>query len=105
VTAPDGRADAGRVEAMLRGAFGPDAAIAVRDDSHLHAGHAGALEGSHMAVALTSARFQGLPRAARHRLVYDALRPLLAPGGIHALAITAEAPGPTGTPPPPDPRT
>lgn len=85
--------DAATVDAALRAFFGADASVAVRDDSHLHVGHAGALEGSHFGVAVTSARFRGLGRAAQHRLVYDALRPLLAPGGIHALAIdTTPAP-------------
>ena len=94
------------VESGLRAFFGPDARIEVRDDSHLHAGHAGALEGSHFGVSVASERFRGLGRAARHRLVYDALRPLLRPGGIHALAITAEdasAPPPPSTAPDPAP--
>jgi BolA family transcriptional regulator, general stress-responsive regulator len=67
--------------------------IEVEDDSHLHAGHAGAREGGHYTVRLCSARFAGLSRVARHRLVYDALGPLL-PQGIHALAIDARAPDP-----------
>ena len=65
--------------------------LEVQDDSHLHAGHAGAREGRHFSVRLTSARFAGCSRVARHRLVYDALR-LLMPAGIHALAIEAHAP-------------
>ena len=65
--------------------------IAVSDDSHLHAGHAGAREGRHFSVRLTSARFSGLARVARHRLVYDSLGPLAAQG-VHALAIQAKAP-------------
>lgn len=88
------------VEAGLRAFFGPGAAITVRDDSHLHAGHAGAKEGSHFGVAVTSERFGGLGPAARHRLVYDALRPLLRPGGIHALAIDANPPAPSNSPDP-----
>jgi BolA protein len=66
--------------------------LAVQDDSHLHAGHAGAREGRHFSVRLTSPRFNGLSRVARHRLVYDALQSLI-PQGIHALAIDARAPG------------
>ena len=92
--------DAVLVEQELRRFFGDAASIAVRDDSHLHAGHAGAKEGSHFGVTVTSERFRGLGPAARHRLVYDALRPHLVPGGIHALAIDATLPGPTI---PPDP--
>ena len=79
------------IEARLRAALDPSA-IEVRDDSHLHAGHAGAREGRHFSVRLTSARFTGLGRVARHRLVYDALRSLMS-SGIHALAIEAQAPG------------
>jgi BolA protein len=80
------------IEAVLRAALAPEA-LAVVDDSHLHAGHAGAREGRHFSVAVTSARFEGLGRVARHRLVYDALHSLM-PRGIHALAIDARAPQP-----------
>ena len=66
--------------------------LAVQDDSHLHAGHAGAREGRHFTVRIVSPRFAGLTRVARHRLVYDALHSLM-PRGIHALAIEARAPG------------
>jgi BolA family transcriptional regulator, general stress-responsive regulator len=82
---------AAEIETRLRAALQPST-IAVQDDSHLHAGHAGAREGRHFSVTLTSARFAGLARVARHRLVYDALGPL-APQGVHALAIVAKAPG------------
>jgi len=79
------------IEAALRAALAPTE-IEVQDDSHLHAGHAGAREGRHFSVRVASARFNGLSRVARHRLVYDALRNLI-PQGIHALAIDARAPG------------
>lgn len=65
--------------------------LAVRDDSHLHAGHAGAREGRHFSVTICSTRFEGLSRVGRHRLVYDALASLMR-RGIHALAIEAHAP-------------
>lgn len=65
--------------------------LEVQDDSHLHAGHAGAREGRHFTVRLVSERFHGLSRVARHRLVYDALGSLI-PQGIHALAIQAQTP-------------
>jgi BolA protein len=74
----------------LRETLAPSA-LHVQDDSHLHAGHAGAREGRHFTVRLTSARFTGLTRLARHRLVYDSLGPLAAQG-VHALAIVAQAP-------------
>jgi BolA protein len=79
------------IEAALRAALAPEA-LAVVDDSHLHAGHAGAREGRHFTLRIVSARFEGLSRVARHRLVYDALHSLI-PRGIHALAIEARAPG------------
>jgi BolA protein len=63
----------------------------VSDDSHQHAGHAGAREGRHFSVRIVSPRFAGLSRLARHRRVYDSLH-LLIPRGIHALAIDAKSP-------------
>lgn len=79
------------IESELRSELQP-LALEVLDDSHLHAGHAGALEGRHFTVRMTSERFNGLSRVARHRLIYHALRRLI-PRGIHALAIEAHAPG------------
>ena len=79
------------IETELRSALQP-LALEVQDDSHLHAGHAGALEGRHFSVRVVSARFNGLSRLARHRLVYDSLK-LLMQRGIHAVAIDARAPG------------
>ena len=74
----------------MQSALQPES-LEVIDDSHLHAGHAGAREGRHFTVRLTSERFNGLSRVARHRLIYDALQ-LLIPRGIHALAIEARSP-------------
>jgi BolA family transcriptional regulator, general stress-responsive regulator len=81
---------AAAVDAALRKALAPES-LTVRDDSAAHAGHAGAREGSHLAVQIVSKSFIGCSRVARHRLVYDALRQLM-PQGIHALAIDARAP-------------
>jgi BolA protein len=78
------------IEQALAQALQPSE-LAVRDDSHLHAGHAGAREGRHFSVTICSTRFEGLSRVGRHRLVYDALASLM-PRGIHALAIEASAP-------------
>ena len=78
------------IELALNTALQP-VALSVQDDSHLHAGHAGAREGRHFSVRVVSARFAGLNRVARHRLVYDSLQQLI-PLGIHALAIDARAP-------------
>lgn len=80
------------IERRLRERFA-DARITVDDDSHLHAGHAGAAGGAgHYSVRVESARFAGLTTVARHRLVYDCLKDWM-PARIHALAIVARAPG------------
>ena len=79
------------IERTLGASLDPQV-LEVQDDSHLHAGHAGAREGRHFSVRVVSARFAGLTRVARHRLVYDSLKVLI-PLGIHALAIDARAPG------------
>ena len=79
------------IDAAVRIALQP-LRLEVLDDSHLHAGHAGAREGRHFTVRITAERFNGLSRVARHRLIYDSLQ-LLIPRGIHALAIEARAPG------------
>ncbi|UCE31957.1 MAG: BolA family transcriptional regulator [Burkholderiales bacterium] len=77
-------------ERLLR-AF-PDAQIEISDDSHLHAGHEGARSGAgHFRVRLVSARFGGLNRIQRHRLVYDAVADWM-PHRVHALVIEAQAP-------------
>ena len=81
---------ADEIEAALREALAPDS-LTVVDDSHLHAGHAGAREGRHFSVRIVTPRFQGLTRLARHRLVYDALARWM-PRGIHALALSTLTP-------------
>lgn len=88
--APSG-VTATEIEAALRDALTPEQ-LTITDDSHLHAGHAGAREGRHFSVRIVSPRFNDLSRLKRHRLVYDALHSLI-PRGIHALAIDARAPG------------
>ncbi len=72
--------------------FAP-ARLAIVDESHRHAGHAGARpEGeTHFAVTITSAAFAGLGRVARQRLVHDALKQELA-ASVHALSLTTLAP-------------
>lgn len=65
--------------------------LEIHDDSHLHAGHAGAREGGHYRVGIASPRFVGLPPLARHRLVYAAVGELMAQG-VHALSIDARLP-------------
>ncbi len=79
------------IERRLRSTFDP-AELLVKDQSHLHAGHAGAQEGKgHFDVRIVSERFEGLGRVARHRLVYDALGDYMQTD-IHALSVNAIAP-------------
>jgi BolA protein len=81
-----------RLEARLRSALQP-VELRVVDDSHLHAGHAGAAGGhGHFTVLLVSERFAGLPVVRRHRMVYEAVGDMMTTD-IHALSITALAPG------------
>ena len=67
--------------------------LTVVDESHRHAGHAGARPGgeTHFAVTIASAAFAGLGRITRQRLVYDALKEELA-AGVHALSLTTRTP-------------
>jgi BolA protein len=59
----------------------------IEDESHLHAGHAGAEGGAgHFRIHIQSPAFKGLNRVQQHRLVYDALSAWI-PYEIHALAI------------------
>jgi BolA protein len=79
------------LRARFEAAF-PGAAIEVVDDSHLHAGHAGASGGAgHYSVRIVSPRFDGTSTVARHRLVYDAVRDWM-PHRVHALVIVARTP-------------
>jgi BolA protein len=70
----------------------PDA-LEVRDDSASHAGHAGAKSGGgHYVLTIVSPRFVGVSRLGRHRMVYEALGPLMQQQ-IHALALHTYATG------------
>ncbi|BEP35497.1 BolA family transcriptional regulator [Variovorax sp. V59] len=76
------------LEAALRQALQPTM-LEVIDESGAHAGHAGANaegRGTHFRVRIASPLFEGKPRVARHRLVYDALQVFIAQG-LHAIAI------------------
>jgi len=65
----------------------------VVDDSHRHAGHAGAADGrGHFTVLLVSKRFAGLSTLRRHRLVYEVVGDMMTTD-VHALSIQAIAPG------------
>ena len=80
----------------LTTAFAP-ARLEVRDDSHLHQGHAGHRPGgeSHFSVHIVANAFKGKSRIERHRMINEALLGELK-GGVHALAIQALAPGEDG---------
>ena len=73
-------------------AFAPTE-LRIDDESHLHAGHAGAATGrGHYAVRLRSASFTGKSLIERHRMVYAAIGDMMQTD-IHALSIRALAPG------------
>ena len=78
------------IRAALERSLAPTA-LEVLDDSARHAGHAGARSGGHYRVAVVSSAFAGRSRLERHRMVYQALEPLMGQG-IHALNIRAAAP-------------
>lgn len=72
------------------------AVVELVDDSHLHAGHAGAREGKgHFRVRIVSPDFAGLRPLQRHQLVYRALGELMQTD-IHALNIVALTPEEAG---------
>jgi BolA protein len=79
------------IEARLLQALIPSL-LEVIDESHLHAGHAGARDGrGHFRVRIVAASFAGVAPIRRHRMVYEALGDLMQ-SEIHALAIDAEPP-------------
>ena len=80
-----------RLRRCLEDRFAPSLLI-IEDESHLHAGHAGAAGGhSHFRVTIRAEAFRGVSPVARHRLVYAAVGDLLETD-IHALAIEASPP-------------
>lgn len=84
---------AARIRAKLTDAFAPDRLVVI-DESHLHAGHAGARPGgeSHFRIEIVAAAFAGLSRLDRQRRVNVALADELR-GPIHAVSVSARAPG------------
>lgn len=89
-----------RIVARLTAGLEPHE-LAILDEFDRHAGHAGVRSGpghapagggTHYRVQIVSAKFAGLNRVARHRLVYDLL-PAEFADGLHALALDAKAPG------------
>lgn len=87
-----------RIETKLTEALSPTR-IEVLDESHLHAGHAGARpEGeTHFRVRVVSAAFSGVGRVERHRRINALLAEELS-GPVHALAIDARSPEEPGRP-------
>lgn len=83
-----------RVDAIrerLTAAFAPQR-LEIVDESHKHAGHAGARDGrGHFAVFIVSPAFAGLSPIQRHRAVYQALGEMMQTD-IHALSIQASSP-------------
>lgn len=80
-----------KLESRIASALAPSH-LEIIDDSHLHAGHAGAADGrGHFTVIIASERFAGLRTLQRHRLVYDAVGDLMVTD-VHALSIHASAP-------------
>lgn len=83
------------VEQKLRDTYQPDEFELV-DNSHLHAGHAGnKLGGSHLAVKMVSAVFEGMSTMQRFRHVQATLKAELQ-AQIHALELDLKAPSQRG---------
>lgn len=79
------------IRARLEDAFRPKE-LEIFDDSHLHTGHAGARDGrGHFRVRIVAERFRGKMPLERHRMVFDALGPMMETD-IHALSLQAKAP-------------
>ena len=79
------------IRSRLAEALAPTA-LDIEDESHRHAGHAGARDGrGHFRVRIVSATFEGQSPLARHRAVYAALGDLMQTD-IHALVIDARTP-------------
>jgi len=80
-----------RIRASLEQALAPQA-LEIEDESHRHAGHAGARDGrGHYRVRIVAAAFAGMPLLKRHQRVYAALGNLMQTD-IHALALDTRAP-------------
>lgn len=66
--------------------------LEIVDESHVHAGHAGAAAGGgHFRLLIVSADFAGRSQLQRHRSIYQALDDMM-PAEIHALSIKALTP-------------
>lgn len=75
-----------RMTSLLHTAM-PDADVTIVDESHLHAGHAGAKTGlGHFALTIKSMELNGLNRVKQHQAIYSALGDMMRTD-IHALSI------------------
>ena len=83
---------ADRIKTKITQALAPVRLVVV-DESHRHAGHAGARpEGeTHFRVEICSTAFAGLSRIERQRLVHQVLAEELA-GRVHALSLATTTP-------------
>ena len=80
-----------KIRTALEQALQPQRLV-IEDESHKHAGHAGAATGrGHFHVEIVAASFAGTPLIARHRRVYEALGELMQTD-IHALSLRARTP-------------
>jgi len=87
----DNAARLAEIRRRLEADFDP-VSLEVIDESHLHAGHAGARDGrGHFRVVIRSDAFAGLPMIRRHRLVYESMGTMMQ-SDIHALTIDAQSP-------------
>ncbi|MFL2769552.1 MAG: BolA family protein [Rhodospirillaceae bacterium] len=79
-----------RIQKKLSTALSP-VELVISDDSHLHAGHAGAhIDGrgeTHFSIRIVSDAFDGETRVARHRRIYAILASELKER-VHALSLT-----------------
>lgn len=86
---------AARIRTKLTGALNP-AQFELVDESSHHAGHAGmqglAAQETHFRLTVVAEAFRGMPRVQRQREIYRLLAEEFA-DGMHALAVTAKAPG------------
>jgi BolA protein len=87
MTTRDASLRAHRIQDLLQARLAP-AEVTVQDDSHLHAGHAGAAPGgqTHYSVRVVSAAFAGQSRVARSRAVHALLEAEFGTG-LHALSL------------------
>ena len=78
------------IREKLEACFNP-VQLMIIDESHKHAGHAGAKGGGHFVIHIVAEQFTGKSPIQRHRMIYDAMGELMQ-GEVHALSIRAETP-------------